>query len=279
LLHPKRFAEKLTNLMKYHNFVLEHYYKVAPLSVDKMLQDTLQQAEHFKQLIVDVPAILESYRQTGKAIMFEGAQGALLDVDHGTYPYVTSSNTTVGAVATGSGFGPRYLDEVIGVTKAYATRVGSGAFPTELNDALGESLRQKGQEFGTTTGRPRRCGWLDLVALRRSVQLNSISSLCITKLDVLDDLAEVKICTHYRLNGQTVDLPPADADDYEHCQPEFITLPGWQQSTFGLTDYAKLPANAQKYLKTIEQYIGVPIDIISTGPDRQHTIVLRNPLN
>lgn len=279
LLYPQRFAEKLRNLMKYHNFVLEHYFKVAPIAVEALIHDTLKLAEQFKHLIVDVSGELNRYRTEGKAIIFEGAQGALLDIDHGTYPYVTSSNTTVGAVATGSGFGPLYLDEVIGVAKAYATRVGSGAFPTELNDSLGEQLRQKGQEFGTTTGRPRRCGWLDLVALRRSIQINSITSFCITKLDVLDGIKEIKLCVNYRYKERLVDLPPSDADDYSICQPEYITLPGWEESTYGLTNLASLPENARRYLQTIEQLSGVPIDMISTGPDRQHTIIIRNPLH
>lgn len=279
LLHPERFAEKLRNLMKYHNFILEHYYKVAPISVEDLIRETLRQAEHFKDLIIDVSAELNAFRSAGKSIIFEGAQGALLDIDHGTYPYVTSSNTTVGAVATGSGFGPLYLDEVVGVAKAYVTRVGSGAFPTELNDSLGEQLRQKGQEFGTTTGRPRRCGWLDMVALRRSIQINSISSFCITKLDVLDGLEEVKICVNYRCKGEKIDLPPSDADEYSHCQPEYISLPGWKESTYGLTKLEQLPENALQYLQAIEKLSEVPVAMVSTGPDRQQTVIIRNPLD
>ena len=279
LLHPHRFAEKLQNLMQVHNFMLEHYYKVKPFDVAAMIADTLAQAEYFKSLIIDVPALLDQYRKAGKSIIFEGAQGALLDIDHGTYPYVTSSNTTAGAVATGSGFGPCYIDEVVGIVKAYTTRVGGGAFPTELTDDLGESLRQKGHEFGTTTGRPRRCGWLDLVALRRSIALNSMSSLCITKLDVLDGLKEVKLCTHYRLHGKNIELPPADADEYAHCEPVYITLPGWSESTENVTQLEALNGSARHYLDVIEKHLGVSIDMISTGPDRNSTIILRNPLD
>jgi adenylosuccinate synthase len=278
LLQPELFATKVRELMQYHNFVLQQYYKCDPIDVEKMIQDSLQQAEHFKTLITDTTALLHKLRTEGKSIIFEGAQGTFLDVDHGTYPYVTSSNTTAGASATGTGFGPLYLDEVVGVAKAYATRVGGGPFPTELFDEIGEHIGKVGKEFGTVTGRKRRCGWLDIVALRRSVQLNSISSLCITKLDVLDDLTEIKICVGYRLDGKLLDYLPADITMFGRCEPEYVTLPGWKQSTYGVTEYDKLPVKAQEYLKVIEQHIGIKIDMISTGPDRKETIILRNPL-
>ncbi|MDF2940500.1 MAG: purA [Gammaproteobacteria bacterium] len=278
LLHPEGFAEKLRNIMQYHNFMLQNYYKIEALDVDKMIEETLAQAEQFKAMITDTTALLHQIRSEGKSIIFEGAQGTFLDVDHGTYPYVTSSNTTAGASATGTGFGPLYLDEVVAVAKAYATRVGGGPFPTELFDAVGEHIGVVGKEFGTVTGRKRRCGWLDIVALRRSVQLNSISSLCITKLDVLDELEEIKICVAYHLDGKKIDYLPADISLFGRCEPVYITMPGWKQPTFGITEYDKLPAKAKEYLKVIEEHIGIKIDMISTGPDRKETIILRNPL-
>ncbi len=216
-------------------------------------------------------------RRDGESVLFEGAQGALLDIDHGTYPYVTSSTTTAGGAASGSGVGPRDLDYILGIVKAYTTRVGAGPFPTELFDDDGEHLGVKGHEFGATTGRKRRCGWLDLVALNRSLRVNSVSGLCITKLDVLDGLETLKICTGYRLDGKLVDTPPVGADRFERCEPEYIELPGWQESTVGVTDYDQLPENARAYLDKVEALSGTPIDIVSTGPDRAETIVLRHP--
>lgn len=279
LLQPEVFTEKVKSLMQYHNFVLSHYFKVEELDVKKLIDETLSQAEQFKALITDTTALLHELRAKGKSIIFEGAQGTFLDVDHGTYPYVTSSNTTAGAAATGTGFGPLYIDEVVAVAKAYATRVGGGPFPTELFDEIGEHIGKVGKEFGTVTGRKRRCGWLDIVALRRSVQLNSISSLCITKLDVLDELKEIKVCVGYRLDGKLLDYLPADISMFARCEPEYITMPGWQSPTYGITEYDKLPQKAKDYLAAIEKHIGIKIDMISTGPDRKETIILRNPLD
>ncbi len=243
------------------------------------LGDVLEMAEQLKPMIVDVTAMLHDYRRRGKAIMFEGAQGSLLDIDHGTYPFVTSSNTTAGGTATGSGFGPLYLDYVLGITKAYTTRVGSGPFPTELFDDVGERLAERGREFGATTGRPRRCGWFDAVALRSAVNINSVSGLCLTKLDVLDGLEKIRICTGYvDADGNSVPNP-IDSDDYEGLQPVYEEVPGWSESTLGARTLEDLPATARAYIQRIEEVVGAPIDIISTGPDRKETIVLRHPFN
>jgi adenylosuccinate synthase len=229
-------------------------------------------------MVVDVTDLLDKARKAGQEIMFEGAQGTLLDIDHGTYPYVTSSNTTAGGVATGAGFGPRYIDYVLGIVKAYTTRVGSGPFPTELDCEVGEHLGVKGHEFGATTGRKRRCGWFDAVAVRRAVQLNSISGFCLTKLDVLDGLAEVKICVGYQQpDGSVTDVPPLAAEGYELVTPVYETMPGWSETTFGIQQLEQLPQAAQNYIKRLEQLTEVPIDIISTGPDRVQTIVLHHP--
>ncbi len=282
LLYPKRFLEKLEILMDYHNFVLTQYFKQPALSIQEIYQKTLEQAELFKFLIKDTSSELQKIKQANQPIIFEGAQGTFLDIDHGTYPYVTSSNTTAGAVASGSGFGPLYLDQVIGVTKAYTTRVGSGPLPTELLDTpVGKHLSAKGNEFGTTTGRPRRCGWLDLVSLRRSVFLNSISSICLTKLDVLDGLEELKICVSYlsKQNNQRHELPPSDAEDYLDLVPEYISMPGWKGSIYGLTHYEDLPIEAKNYIQKISSELNVSIDIISTGPDREQTIMVKHPLS
>lgn len=277
LRHPERLIEKLSELMKYHNFVLQSYFQEEPVSVEGTISQLLEYAEVLVPMMTDVTTELHQLREQGKRIIFEGAQGTLLDIDHGTYPYVTSSNTTAGAVAAGSGFGPCYLDKVIGVVKAYTTRVGSGPFPTELSDAVGQHLGEKGHEFGTVTGRQRRCGWLDCVALRRSVQINSLNSLCITKLDVLDGLEELKICVAYHVEGQRLTLPPYQAEDYAKCEPEYITLPGWSDSTFGMTEFSHLPANAQTYLAEIKKQLGVDIELVSTGPDRIETIEVVHP--
>ncbi|CUS47517.1 MAG: adenylosuccinate synthase PurA [Idiomarinaceae bacterium HL-53] len=278
LFHPERLEEKLREVMEQHNFMLTNYYKTDAVSVDDVLARCHDLAEIFRPLIADVSGLLEQARCEGKNIMFEGAQGTLLDIDHGTYPYVTSSNTTAGGVATGAGFGPRYLDYVLGIVKAYTTRVGSGPFPTELDCEVGEYLGVKGHEFGATTGRKRRTGWFDAVAMRRAVQINSISGLCLTKLDVLDGLDEVKICTAYKLaNGEFSELPPMAAEDYETVTPVYETLAGWKDQTEGVTEHAELPANALAFIARIEALLGVPVDIISTGPDRAETIVLRHP--
>ncbi len=277
LLDPEHFKERLREVMEYHNFALEHYFKAAPVDYQQVLDKALAQGEQLAPLVDDIPGILHRMGRDGESVLFEGAQGALLDIDHGTYPYVTSSTTTAGGAASGSGVGPRDLDYILGIVKAYTTRVGAGPFPTELFDADGEHMGVKGHEFGATTGRKRRCGWLDLVALNRSLRVNSVSGLCITKLDVLDGLETLKICTGYRLDGKLVDTPPAGADLFERCQPEYIELPGWEESTVGLTAYDQLPENARAYLAKIEALSGTPIDIVSTGPDRAETIVLRHP--
>ncbi len=277
LLDPTHFAERLREVLDYHNFALEHYFRVATVDYQAALDEALSQAKELAPLVDDIPGILYGLRDLGQNILFEGAQGALLDIDHGTYPFVTSSNTTAGGASTGSGFGPLDLDYVLGIVKAYTTRVGGGPFPTELFDEVGAHLGEKGHEFGATTGRKRRCGWLDMVALKRSLELNSVSGICITKLDVLDGLERVKICVAYNLDGREVTAPPAGADGFERCEPVYIELPGWHESTAGLTRYEQLPANAQAYLRKIEELGGRPIDVISTGPDRAETVVARHP--
>ena len=277
LLDPEHFKERLREVMEYHNFALEHYFKADRVDYPQVLDQALAQAEQLGPLVDDIPGVLHRLRHQGQSVLFEGAQGALLDIDHGTYPFVTSSTTTAGGAASGSGVGPRHLDYILGIVKAYTTRVGAGPFPTELFDADGEHLGTKGHEFGATTGRKRRCGWLDTVALRRSLEINSVTGLCITKLDVLDGLETVKICVAYELDGRQVDTPPAGADRFEQCRPVYIEMPGWQQSTVGLKDYADLPQPARNYLDKVEQLCGAPIDIISTGPDREETIVQQHP--
>ena len=277
MMNRELFAKRLKEVLDYHNFMLVNYFKVKPLDYQQVLADALRQAEQIRPLLGDVPEILRQMREQGEKVMFEGAQGALLDIDHGTYPYVTSSNTTAGAAAAGSGVGPRRLEYITGIVKAYTTRVGSGPFPTELDDSCGQHMGEKGHEFGATTGRKRRCGWLDMVSLKRSLQINSVSGLCITKLDVLDGLETLKIAVAYRYQGREITNPPAGADNYAHCKPVYIEMPGWRESTFGLQSYDELPSAAKTYLSRIETLSGVPIDIISTGPDRAETIVLRHP--
>ncbi|MFI4938370.1 MAG: adenylosuccinate synthase [Candidatus Berkiellales bacterium] len=274
LFNPQRFAQKLEAILEYHNLVLTQYYKVAPVAKEPILAEAQLASERLKDLVVDVPALLAASYRDNAFIVFEGAQGTLLDIDHGTYPYVTSSNTTAGGVATGSGFGPRYLQEIIGVMKAYCTRVGGGPFPTELKDEVGQHLSTVGQEFGATTGRARRCGWFDAVAMRRSAQLNSLSGLAITKLDVLDGLAEVKICTRYRHQGEEWDVLPVDTELLSQCEPIYEVWPGWQQSTRGVKEWKALPEAAQKYLNRLSELVGTPIKLISTGADRRDTIML-----
>jgi adenylosuccinate synthase len=276
LQDERRFARKLREVMDYHNFALEHFYKVEALDVDRVLEETLALGRELLPMMADVIAVLHQFRRDGANIMFEGAQGSLLDIDHGTYPFVTSSNTTAGGTATGSGFGPLYLDYVLGITKAYTTRVGSGPFPTELFDATGEHLAKRGHEFGATTGRPRRCGWFDAVALRTAVNINSVSGLCLTKLDVLDGLESIQVCVGYTRDGEPV-LNPMDSDDYEGLVPVYEEVPGWSESTLGAKSLDELPQQAQSYIRKIEEVVGAPIDIVSTGPDRVETIVLRHP--
>lgn len=274
-----RFASKLKEVMEYHNFVLQNYYRVEPVSYDKVLEDTLTMGEQILPMVDDVTTILHECRASDANIMFEGAQGSLLDIDHGTYPYVTSSNTTAGGTATGSGFGPLFLDYVLGITKAYTTRVGSGPFPTELFDEVGAHLAEKGHEFGATTGRPRRCGWFDAVALRHAVNINSISGICLTKLDVLDGLETIKVCVGYTCKGGKPVPNPVDSEDYEALVPVYEEKPGWSESTLGAKTLEELPQAARDYIKTIEEVVGAPVDIISTGPDRVETIVLRHPFS
>lgn len=277
LFNAERFAVKLREVLEQHNFMLEHFYKVEPVDYQKTLDEALSYAEMLKPLMIDVTARLHTLRKQGARIMFEGAQGALLDIDHGTYPYVTSSSTTAGGTATGSGFGPLYLDYILGITKAYTTRVGSGPFPTELFDETGAYLAEKGHEFGSTTGRARRCGWFDAVILRRTSEINSISGICLTKLDVLDGLETVKICVAYKnAAGEEIEAP-TDSDSYEGLVPVYEEMPGWSESTIGATTLEQLPANARAYIERIQELVGAPIDIVSTGPDRKETIVLRHP--
>lgn len=277
LLDMNSFAEKLREVMEYHNFALTEYYKVEPVSFEAVLAQVTAWAEELKPMIADVTELLHSAREAGESILFEGAQGSLLDIDHGTYPFVTSSNTTAGGTATGSGFGPLYLDYVLGITKAYTTRVGSGPFPTELDCEVGRHLGEKGHEFGATTGRQRRCGWFDAVAVRHANRINSVSGMCLTKLDVLDGLETVKICIGYQdKDGNPVSIP-FDADGWERVEPVYEEMPGWSESTFGVHSLEELPQNAINYIKRLEQLLDTPVDIISTGPDRVETIVLRHP--
>jgi adenylosuccinate synthase len=279
LFHEKDFAIKLKEIMEYHNFILVQYYGAEPLDYDKTLELALDWGQVLKPMVADIIDILHSARQSGKNILFEGAQGSLLDIDHGTYPFVTSSNTTAGGVATGSGMGPLYLDYVLGITKAYTTRVGQGPFPTELQCAVGQYLGEKGQEFGATTGRKRRTGWFDAVAVRYAIRINSVSGLCLTKLDVLDGLETIKICTSYRdAIGNTVNIP-FDSAGWEQIIPVYEELPGWQESTFGIKSIEALPANAIAYIRRLEALVKAPVDIISTGPDRVETVVLRHPFD
>ena len=277
LFRPERYAEKLKELLEYHNFALEHFYKVEPVDYEQALAESMAWAEELAGLVTDVSEALHKHRREGDSILFEGAQGSLLDIDHGTYPFVTSSNTTAGSAASGTGFGPLYLDYVLGITKAYTTRVGAGPFPTELFDEVGEHLAEKGNEFGATTGRPRRCGWFDAVAVRKSIEVSSVSGLCLTKLDVLDGLDTIKICVGYQCeNGQPL-TAQWDADAYVGMHPVYEELPGWKESTLGIQRIEDLPENARAYIKRLEELTGAPIDIISTGPDRNETIVLRHP--
>jgi len=277
LFHRERFAAKLGELLDYHNFVLVNYYKEPAIDFQATLDQCMAYAEQIEPMVADVTALLHGLRRDGKDIMFEGAQGSLLDIDHGTYPFVTSSNTTAGGIATGSGFGPMHLDYILGITKAYTTRVGSGPFPTELFDDIGAHLAKRGHEFGATTGRARRCGWFDAVILRRAIEINSISGLCLTKLDVLDGLDTVRLCVAYKDQDGNLIEAPTDADSYIGLQPVYEEMPGWKESTFGVKSLDELPANARAYIKRVEELVGAPIDIISPGPDRNETIILRHP--
>ncbi|MGD8977584.1 MAG: adenylosuccinate synthase [Gammaproteobacteria bacterium] len=279
LFHRERFAAKLGEVLDFHNFVLQHYFRAEPVEFQRVLEDSLAMAERVRPLVADIAQSLDQHRRAGDNVLFEGAQGALLDIDHGTYPFVTSSNTTAGGAATGSGLGPCYIDYVVGIVKAYTTRVGAGPFPTELFDEMGEHLARVGHEFGATTGRPRRCGWFDAVALRRSIRLNSVSGLCVTKLDVLDGLDTIRICVGYRTGDEVRDLPPMAAESYADCEPVYEDMPGWKTSTVGITRHQELPENARAYLRRIEEIVETPVDMISTGPDRSETIVVRDPFD
>ncbi|MBD9361276.1 adenylosuccinate synthase [Methylomonas fluvii] len=277
LRNSEEFASRLKELVEYHNFMLINYYHAEPVNYDEVLANTLRLGEIIKPMLTDVGEAIYSYQNQGENVLFEGAQGALLDIDHGTYPYVTSSNTTAGGAATGTGVGPLALDYVLGITKAYSTRVGNGPFPTELLDHYGEHLGVKGHEFGATTGRKRRCGWFDAVSMRKSAQLNSLSGICLTKLDVLDGLDKIGICTAYKINGEITETAPLGADQYAACEAVIEEMPGWTGTTAGVTDFAELPENAKAYIARLEQLVGVKVTILSTGPDRNETIVLENP--
>lgn len=280
LLCFEQFSAKLADLLEYHNFILKHYYKQPEIELAPLLEEARGWADALKPMIKDVTTCVHAHRQQGDAILFEGAQGVYLDIDHGTYPFVTSSNTCVGSVVNGAGFGPLYLDYVLGITKAYTTRVGGGPFPTELQDAVGKHLAEKGNEFGAVTGRPRRCGWFDAVLLKRSVELNSLSGLCLTKLDVLDGLETLRIAVAYRdANGQLLNHPPQTAAEFVGLTPVYEDMPGWMQSTADVTDLSQLPANAKAYIQRLEALVGVPIDMLSTGPERDSTIILRHPFS
>jgi len=277
LFQRDRFAAKLGEMLDFHNFVLQRYFTQPPVDFQRTLDEQLQFAARLRPMVLDVTAALAKLKQERANVLFEGAQAAMLDIDMGTYPFVTSSNTTAGGAATGTGLGPCAFDQVIGVVKAYMTRVGAGPFPTELFDDSGEHLSRVGREFGSVTGRRRRCGWFDAVALRRAIVHSSVSSLCMTKLDVLDGLDVIRICIGYRLGGQTLSEPPLFVDAYAAAEPVYEEMPGWRQSTAGATDLAALPVNAQRYLARIRELVGVPLDLISTGPDRDQTIIRHHP--
>ena len=277
LFDPLRFAAKLREVLDYHNFVLKNYFSAPTVDFDKTHDQALELAVRIKPMVADVPSLLAAAQKAGQSLLFEGAQGTLLDIDHGTYPYVTSSNCVAGAACAGAGVGPHLLHYVLGITKAYTTRVGSGPFPTELEDETGKFLAERGNEFGSVTGRPRRCGWFDAAALKRSIQINGISGLCVTKLDVLDGLDSLKICTGYKVGDTQRDILPFGADMLAQCEPIYEELSGWKDGTIGITRYEELPKAAQHYLQRIEQVCEIPVDMISTGADREQTIVRRHP--
>jgi adenylosuccinate synthase len=280
LFNPQGFEEKLRSLLHYHNFILKNYYQASEIEIEPLLDKAAIWAKALKELTCDVTSELHKHRMKGDSILFEGAQGVHLDIDHGTYPYVTSSNTCAGSVVNGAGFGPRYLDYVLGVTKAYTTRVGGGPFPTELKDEVGQRLAKIGHEFGAVTGRPRRCGWFDAVLVRRSIELNSITGLCLTKLDVLDGLEHLKIAVAYKnKQGELIQHPPPAADEFEDLEPVYETMPGWTESTEDVTELKQLPKNALAYIRKLESILGVPVDILSTGPERNSTIIIRDPFS
>lgn len=279
LFHRERLAARLEETLGYHNFILSNYYKAETVSVEDTLEQCLKFAERLAPMVTDVTSVLEGHLSAKRPILFEGAQGALLDIDHGSYPFVTSSTTTAGGAATGTGIGPLHLDYVLGIVKAYTTRVGAGPFPTELFDASGAHMAKVGAEFGATTGRPRRCGWFDAVAMRRSVLNNSISGLAVTKLDVLDGLELLKICVGYKVNGVATDTFPCEAHLLADCEPQYEEMPGWSDSTAGVTEYDRLPLAARNYLDRLSELINTPVALVSTGPDRAHTMVLQDPFD
>ena len=279
LFAPNRFEERLRSLLELHNFLLQRYYEVDPIPFETEYEKVVALSERVKPLVADVTQILSDMQAGERSVLFEGAQGAMLDIDLGTYPFVTSSNTTVGGAATGTGMGPGRIDHVLGIVKAYTTRVGAGPFPTELFDDMGQHLAHVGAEFGATTGRPRRCGWFDAVSLRRAVFTNSLTGLGVTKLDVLDGLEEIKICTGYRLDGILLETTPLDIERYGDCEPVYESMPGWQIPTSGITTYSELPAAAKRYLARIEELLETPVDIISTGPGREAVIIRRHPFD
>ena len=275
----EHFAAKLGELLDYHNFLLRNYFRTDPVDFNSVLDSAMQHAEKIAPLTVDITQVLNDLMESGKSVLFEGAQGALLDIDHGTYPFVTSSNTVAATASSGTGIGPARLDYILGIVKAYTTRVGAGPFPTELFDDYGAHLAKVGHEFGATTGRPRRCGWFDAVALRRSIINSSVSGLCVTKLDVLDGLETIRICVGYEIDGEPISGLPVIVDRFAEYKPIYEDMPGWSESTIGLTAFADLPENARRYLARIEELVGVPLDIISTGPDREQTIIKRHPFD
>ena len=277
LMYPSELPEKVRTAVDYHNFILTQWLKAEGVDYQKVLDEALEYSEYLRPMIDDVSTLLYDARRRGDHILYEGAQGALLDIDHGTYPYVTSSNTTIGGALAGTGVGASDIDYVLGICKAYATRVGGGPFPTELNDEMGEALRKRGNEFGASTGRPRRCGWIDLVALKRATQINAINGLAITKLDVLDGLPTIKVCIAYEYRGKRRDLAPLDADGWDECKPVYLDFPGWEEPTSGVRDWNKLPAAARAYLRAVEELSGCHLALVATGADRDDTIVLRDP--
>ncbi|HNV83465.1 MAG TPA: adenylosuccinate synthase [Arenimonas sp.] len=277
LKYPVELAEKLHAALDYHNFVLTKYLGVEAVDFQQTYDEALAFGEYVEPMKTDIAGLLHDLRKQGKKVMFEGAQGSLLDIDHGTYPYVTSSNTTVGGALAGTGVGADSIDYVLGIAKAYATRVGGGPFPTELHDETGEDIRKRGQEFGATTGRPRRCGWIDIVALKRAVAINGISGLCITKLDILDGMPSLKMCIAYKYHGKQSEYAPLDAQGWDQCEPVYLEFPGWNESTAGITEWEKLPPAARAYLRALEELSGCPLAIVSTGPDRDATIILQDP--
>jgi len=279
LFDSEYFAERLAASMDLHNFMLKTYYEADTIDFSQTRDTWLDMAERIKPLVIDVPGYLHDLRENDKNVLFEGAQGTLLDIDHGTYPFVTSSNTTAGAAATGTGIGPGAIDYVLGIVKAYTTRVGAGPFPTELFDDMGKHLARVGAEFGATTGRPRRCGWFDAVALRRAIITSSVSGLCVTKLDVLDGLDLIKICVGYRLDDEVIDSPPFLVSRYQDCEPVYEELPGWQSSTVGITELDSLPDEARAYLRRLEEILEISVDLVSTGADRDQNIVIRHPFD